>query len=102
MPAGSFPTRRLVPRSTVTGRSVFARIVRHGIPRTDDSSWTPPESVKTILAPASSPRFSLYESGGVVRNLPVVPNSLPSPALSAAARVRGWTGNTRGRRAARP
>ena len=33
--------------STVIGRSVFSRSVRHGTPRTVVSSWMPPESVRT-------------------------------------------------------
>ena len=45
--ARSTPTRRLVPSSTVTARSVFRRSVRHGTPSTVVSSWTPPESVST-------------------------------------------------------
>ena len=44
-------------RLTVIGRSVFSRRVRHGIPNTELSSCSPPESVKTT-APATSDNVS--------------------------------------------
>jgi hypothetical protein len=47
-----------VPRLTVTGRSVFGRRVRQGIPRTVVSSWIPPESVRTNRADAMRPSDS--------------------------------------------
>ena len=40
------------------GRSVESRSVKQRTPRTDVSSWTPPESVATKAASASSPRKS--------------------------------------------
>ncbi len=43
-------TSVLVPCSTVIGRSVFSRIVRHGTPSAVVSSCTPPESVSTRRA----------------------------------------------------
>src|SRR5215211_6004411 len=52
------PTRAFVPCVMVTGRSVFSRTVRHGTPSTEVSSWTPPESVRTMAADASRPRNS--------------------------------------------
>ena len=42
----------------VTGRSVVSRSVKHGTPSADVSSCTPPESVSTTRASASSPRNS--------------------------------------------
>ena len=45
------PTSRFVPCEIVTGRSVFSRRVRHGIPSAVVSSCKPPESVKTSFAP---------------------------------------------------
>ena len=44
------------PGSTVTGRSVFSRSVRHGTPSTVVSSWMPPESVSTSRASAIRPQ----------------------------------------------
>jgi hypothetical protein len=45
-----------VPSVIVTGRSVFARSVKHGTPSAVVSSWTPPESVMTANALACSER----------------------------------------------
>src|SRR5215207_9373867 len=44
------PSTVFVPTFTVIGRSVLARKVKHGIPRTVLSSWMPPESVSTASA----------------------------------------------------
>ncbi len=49
MSAVCVPTTRLVPSVTVTGRSVFSRSVRHGMPSAVDSSCRPPESVRIRL-----------------------------------------------------
>ena len=46
----SRPTSVFVPCSTVIGRSVFSRIVRHGTASAVVSSWMPPESVSTNRA----------------------------------------------------
>lgn len=56
--SGSVPTSRLVPIVIVMGRSVFSRSVKHGIPRTVVSSWTPPESVRTSFDPVTRERKS--------------------------------------------
>ena len=56
--SGSSPSRTFVPRVIVIGRSVFSRRVKHGIPRYVVSSCTPPESVITAAALASSARKS--------------------------------------------
>ena len=55
---GSRPSTVFVPSSTVTGRSVRSRSVKHGTPSADVSSCTPPESVSTNRASASSARKS--------------------------------------------
>ncbi len=47
-------TSRLVPWVIVTGRSVLGRTVRQGTPRMVVSSWIPPESVTTTVAPRTS------------------------------------------------
>ena len=49
--SGASPSRTFVPSSTVTGRSVLSRSVKHGIPRNVVSSWIPPESVRTPAEP---------------------------------------------------
>ena len=54
MRLGFNPSTVLVPCSTVTGRSVLSRSVKQGIPRNVVSSCTPPESVSTAAASASS------------------------------------------------
>ena len=51
---GSSPARMFVPTVTVIGRSVFLRNVTHGTFRIVVSSWTPPESVRTSAASATS------------------------------------------------
>ena len=50
MVAGSVPARRLVPSSTVTGRSVLSRIVMQGTPSAVVSSCRPPLLVSTSVA----------------------------------------------------
>src|SRR5262249_18325155 len=55
---GFSPSRVFVPCSRVIGRSVPLRSVKHGTPRADVSSWTPPESVRTNPARASRPTKS--------------------------------------------
>jgi hypothetical protein len=55
-PGGSRPSKVFVPCVTVTGRSVLSRSVKHGMPSAVVSSCTPPESVTTAAAPASSER----------------------------------------------
>ena len=47
-----------VPTSTVLGRSVLGRSVRHGTPSAVVSSWIPPESVTTTAARSMSARKS--------------------------------------------
>ena len=47
---GSVPTRRAVPASTPSGRSVVVRITSTGLPNAGASSCTPPESVSTMSA----------------------------------------------------
>ena len=49
----------------VTGRSVFSRSVKQGTPRNVVSSCTPPESVSTPVAWASSTRKSTYPVGSI-------------------------------------
>ncbi len=53
------------PASTVTGRSVLSRSVRHGIPRTVVSSCMPPESVRTSRESATRLMNSTYGSGSM-------------------------------------
>ena len=71
----------------VTGRSVFGRSVRHGMPSTVVSSWMPPQSVTTSAAPRTSDRNSRYRAAprpGVGRR----PRSPPPPAWPAARMQR--------------
>ena len=53
------------PGWTVIGRSVEDRSVKQRTPSAVVSSWTPPESVSTKHASASSPRNATYDSGPV-------------------------------------
>lgn len=69
---GSSPSSVFVPALTVTGRSVFSRSVKQGIPRYVLSSWIPPESVSAAPASAWSDR-----------NSEVRPSQRPAAAHSA-------------------
>jgi hypothetical protein len=82
------PTRRFVPLAMVMGRSVLSRSVRHGTRSTVVSSCTPPESVRTSRADASSAMKSRYPVGGMTRTLSGSPASISRPA------ARGWAGST--------
>ena len=48
------PISFTVPETTASGRSVFSRITSTGLPRLGASSWTPPESVRTMFARLSA------------------------------------------------
>ena len=64
MRSGSRPTSWFVPSVKVIGRSVLSLSVRQGTPSTVVSSCTPPESVRTSRADASSAMKSGAERAG--------------------------------------
>ena len=96
IPAGWFPTTRLVPPRTVTGRSVFSRRVRHGTPRTVASSCNPPESVIIIRADRFRVIMSRYPMGAVSFTPLLLSIRRRIPRLSKFFRDRGWIGQTIG------
>ena len=51
MSAVAVPINLAVPALTASGRSVVRRSTSTGLPRAGASSWRPPESVSTRVAP---------------------------------------------------
>ena len=86
-----------MPCSTVIGRSVFSRIVRHGTPSAVVSSWMPPESVSTRRALAEQPEHLEIALRRQQCDRAVGQRAATSRTARCCARARGCMGQISGK-----